>query len=856
VDADTERARALLAASLTGEWTGLSADAIEDKLRRRVREAVWRPEPPRRDFEAFATRLSAGAFAYGRPGVELTGADVKRFSQVWDTVYGELRREIGDAVIRVAAAQPDDASWIADLAVRAGADIAVHADAWVLAATWSWPLRVGITAGDPVAGDVRASFADLADVVDVDETPADDVDVLIVPDDDTRDRLAGRDVHAGLVIVQGAAVDDADEILMRFRSFGALFLPQAPESDWWHRLITELSHDAPLDVAVRRVRGAVLVSSPAALALTSVRAYAALLLGADGGSGVRRPSAPVPAQLAQILEQVPFDHESGGAHHVAQILRATGTTLPITRWLVLAGRPPDQPPEESPTAYPRIDAPDEVAAGAEFDLTIGLATEPDPALRVLAGPLPVAEEVNVTVVVDGFALIEGDLTFTVNLSGTATRSLKLRAVDDAALRAERTIGVSYTVGGALRAYAMRDVRVSGAQPARPGSVEAAPQGVVTTPPLVGVDIAPPTLVLTLQQGDDRYGLTWQWTMTSDTVQLPVATPDELRTTLDRTAQDFQADLVREGSRSNGTQLYDRLLSKGQRLAEKLPPKVIEALQAAAAATAPEPPSVLLISSEGRIPWELAVIDPPIADTGSPFLCAQVKFGRWIVGARGRPATPPNSVKPVKARGVVVGDYAGLMTWRVLPQADTETAALMAAGAQRLQAEYRPVRDAVHGDPALDVLHFATHGRFLEGAREDGLVLVDRTGANPKEVYFTPGDVEAGALPTAPFVFLNACQVGAAETILGDYAGMAAAFVRIGATAVVAPLWEVADSLAATAATDFYSAVDHGTAVGEAVRALRAKFTEQVAEDADTADFGSFLAYQYFGHPNLTLRKEA
>lgn len=124
---------------------------------------------------------------------------------------------------------------------------------------------------------------------------------------------------------------------------------------------------------------------------------------------------------------------------------------------------------------------------------------------------------------------------------------------------------------------------------------------------------------------------------------------------------------------------------------------------------------------------------------------------------------------------------------------------------------------------------------------------------PREVYFTPLDVEAGNLPTEPFVFLNACQVGAGETIFGDYAGMAAAFLRIGATAVVAPLWVVDDSLAATAANDFYRATDSGVTVGAAVSALRAKCTPRAAADPTTAKYGSFLAYQYFGHPNLTLR---
>jgi CHAT domain-containing protein len=85
--------------------------------------------------------------------------------------------------------------------------------------------------------------------------------------------------------------------------------------------------------------------------------------------------------------------------------------------------------------------------------------------------------------------------------------------------------------------------------------------------------------------------------------------------------------------------------------------------------------------------------------------------------------------------------------------------------------------------------------------------------------------------------------------------MAAAFLRIGATAVVAPLWEVADSIAAETARDFYAAIDAGTTVGAAVSALRGKFTRVAAKTPATANFGSYLAYQYFGHPNLILPKE-
>ena len=48
---------------------------------------------------------------------------------------------------------------------------------------------------------------------------------------------------------------------------------------------------------------------------------------------------------------------------------------------------------------------------------------------------------------------------------------------------------------------------------------------------------------------------------------------------------------------------------------------------------------------------------------------------------------------------------------------------------------------------------------------------------------------------APFVFLNACQVGSAGEMLGSYNGIAEAFLQAGATAVVAPLWNVDDTIA-------------------------------------------------------------
>ena len=88
----------------------------------------------------------------------------------------------------------------------------------------------------------------------------------------------------------------------------------------------------------------------------------------------------------------------------------------------------------------------------------------------------------------------------------------------------------------------------------------------------------------------------------------------------------------------------------------------------------------------------------------------------------------------------------------------------------------------------------------------------------------------GSLDDGPFVFLNACQVGADKRVLADNGGFASTLLQIGATAVVAPLWNVNDVTAADFARDFYAATWTATGEGgpapvsaaEAVRSLRAR----------------------------------
>ena len=127
---------------------------------------------------------------------------------------------------------------------------------------------------------------------------------------------------------------------------------------------------------------------------------------------------------------------------------------------------------------------------------------------------------------------------------------------------------------------------------------------------------------------------------------------------------------------------------------------------------------------------------------------------------------------------------------------------------------------------------------------------------PVAQFLTPAEVENGDLDHAPLVFLNVCQVGSDERVLGDYAGFASTLLRIGAAAVVAPLWNIRDDVASSVAKRFYAAAlgPDAVPVAEIVRALRATYTEKAVRAGDATLHATLVAYQVFGHPRLRLQR--
>lgn len=490
---------------------------------------------------------------------------------------------------------------------------------------------------------------------------------------------------------------------------------------------------------------------------------------------------------------------------------------------------------------------DQVAiAGRPFPIEIGIAARPTEG--VIAGEMhrPATSVgpyvLSVELIAEGFALPPGasvrtDLHVTVE---QPYPSFTLQLVPDVPeeARVKRSLHVIYSVEGQTIGVAYRPIEVA-------VSAEAA-TGVPSTPGGEAVDMSVPTdrtppdltmrIIIPDSERDGRLRLS---------LDSPhdVALPSALTVDIGDDPDIYAKQLVeRVGGREGQVGLYEFLLGTGRDIARQIPNEFWSALAAVAARVPGRPPTLLILSEEPYIPWELAVLDAPLDPSLPPFLSAQAHVGRWILAERGPKLPPPTEVK-IASSAVVCGSYVG-PEGQPLLEAEEEARLLRETyGAVPVNADMREVLDCLKGHPKVELLHFAVHGRYEPGGTSDGLALVDGT-------VLAAEQIRSRNLDSGPFVFLNACQVGSGAKVLGDYAGIAAAFVYAGASGVVAPLWSVQDHIARDVALRFYERVFGGAPPAEAFRSERGRFVDS----PDTTSSIS-LAYQFFGHPSLKIMRE-
>jgi hypothetical protein len=528
--------------------------------------------------------------------------------------------------------------------------------------------------------------------------------------------------------------------------------------------------------------------------------------------------------------------EGGGGWTMAEPPGSTAEAAP-------AG---DQDPPR--TAYGLLRCPDAVVAGTEFELVAGLAAEP--IAGVAGGPLtrPAASVGSYTLIVqvvaDGFEL-RPDESWRHELRVTADAphpsfALHLTAAGQEEQVKARAIQALYSVDGQTMGFAVRPVAVVRSEDL---VAETAPPASVPSGIAVPTDATPPDLTVRIQLADSEGEGRLLWTL--DTPYGDIDLPDApLVTDIGDEPEVFARRLVETvGVRESQPGLYAYLIGVGTTIADNIPPAFWDVLKAVAMRVEGRPPTLFILSEEPYIPWELAVVDPSLDESAPQFLGAQAATGRWVLGQR-RPRLPPPIEVTVGSMAVISGIY-DQPGWSRLLEAEQEAIALgQSYGALAVKASTAEVLDCLGGTPEADLLHFAVHGVYDPNSVLNGLVLVDGSTLDPFQI-------KGSQLSQAPFVFLNACQVGSANKMLGDYAGLAEAFLYAGASGVVAPLWSVKDRLAREIALRFYEGSFAGLAPAEILRRERATFREEDENASATP-----LSYLFYGHPNMRLQRQA
>ena len=543
-----------------------------------------------------------------------------------------------------------------------------------------------------------------------------------------------------------------------------------------------------------------------------------------------------------------------------------------TRDITLRGADPQDGVLGVFRAYPDVAAPAQVVSGHEFTVTAGFAIAPPehaliagPPVIVTSGPNP---EFIIQIVGFGFTFTEGvERTLRVDRGDPASGRAHFTVIADPAEPApRRTLEINYEYGGAVvgRTWVVIEILAEGTAPA------------TTTAPIHATGLigeAPPgqsphmSLEITTRQGDPNV----HWLLRC---RYPdIRRPGEVLKPLPReSARSFAVQLMRQvPNAASGGLLDERMQGLGDDVADALPDEFWPMFEQVwhRARDAGDEPRMQITTNEPWVPWELAWIGPerlqPASDLLEPDDAGGAALGqlwqvaRWTPPTRNLPtgaipASPPASIIAADEFAVIVGDYTGTPGVTALPHAilegkaiaetygaltvaasDTAVISLMKCLLQREGAQFLPT-----------VVHFAGHGKTdVNNPQFTGLKLM---GGALFDSFAVRGLSLLGA--QKPFVFLNACEAGASSDTLGRLGGLVGAFLGEGTGGFVAPLWEVNDVEASDIAIEFYRrTLDEGETVGEAMRAIRRRFTAESAS-------ATALAYVYYGNPNLRLERDA
>jgi CHAT domain len=616
----------------------------------------------------------------------------------------------------------------------------------------------------------------------------------------------------------------------------------------WRRLgeaalaeLPEMGFDAATEAEVRRelVRALAEEAGQAMIAIRAVltsRPELRAWLRERVGKGLRPVVEEVTAASPMVDYGPPPPPAPGATRGGRARLGGSGRSLP--------------PPAPAPTrtVHARLEAPAAVQVEVPFPLIVGIAAAPSAGVLAPA-PFQVptgAFTLTVALLMDGFRTADGSSAVR-NLESSPevpfpAAVVDLVAIDDPAYRAARSILAVYSIDGHPLGVATRGIEVTRDVPGSRDLAAAAGASQATAARRPKVWAIPPEgapdLQITVARGNDEAGRRLVWSAHSP--HPGVNAPREPVTRqLDEEAAGDWARRVMRGveQRRNAPDLAYYLRGVQRIVGAQVPNEIWDALASVARVVAR--PAVLFATAEPFIPWELARVPAPWDPSRPALLGAQVDFGRWMHDEDSEVPAPAATVR-VGDIAVVKGEYTGNAR---LPEAEAEAAHLVRTyGAKQVAAEVSAVLACLGGQPAADIVHFAVHGRLDVTGSQDGIIMNDKSALSFESIL----GVESGRPQLA---FLNACQVGQAQQMLGDTAGIVPSFIQIGAQGVIAPLWKVDDAVARQFAERFYAGLFAGRSAADLLAEERGR---AAAADGGGSPESTVLAYLFFGHPRLTV----
>lgn len=316
------------------------------------------------------------------------------------------------------------------------------------------------------------------------------------------------------------------------------------------------------------------------------------------------------------------------------------------------------------------------------------------------------------------------------------------------------------------------------------------------------------------------------------------------------------DTVRVGTRGGrklAVEDVERTLQRiGERLWDTLFPadlKLVYGRERAAWQGTERPWSMLVISDEPSIPWEL--VRPYSSDDwdDKAFWCETFHFARWL------PRHPEFPDQFAPAARLPLAHIATLAptAYGELAAIPRERQILADLVARHTYQDLSPQRatlssvlDILEGG-TYDWIHAVSHGDFVTQSATNGSILWLDDKVSLSSEAITGQKIRRHLKTQRPAFVFNACHLGREGSGLSGSNGWVHQLIGSGASLFLAPLWTVTDELGPLFTETFYrTLVDEKETAAAAVWAAR-QAVKQVGDP-------TWLAYSLYAHPNARVAR--